>query len=127
MPEEKPQGELFDAARNETAPPEPARETPAAPPAPAPAAPAPPINLDAVRRETAEATLRELDVQEREGKLLALDAVEERWLQITTTVREAVLAIAGTAVQDGLLAPGKEAALDDIVRAALTSIPEAKR
>lgn len=68
----------------------------------------------------AEAKLREMDVAEREGKLVSADDVTEAMTARAVAVRESVMAIAGNAVQVGVIAPAQEAALEEICRDALT-------
>nr|MBA4203119.1 hypothetical protein [Ralstonia sp.] len=45
------------------------------------------------RRETAEASLAELKLQEQEGELIRLDAVRNAWATRLTAVRDALLQI----------------------------------
>jgi len=42
------------------------------------------------RKEVALARLREIEVAEREGRLLAADAVEDRWLKVAAAVNAAL-------------------------------------
>ena len=79
------------------------------------------VSPDAARtaKVAAEARLKEMDVAEREGKLLRADHVEERWTEIVVAVREAVMAVAGVAVQAGLIKPTQEAELETALRDAL--------
>ena len=67
----------------------------------------------------AEARLREMDVEEREGGLLKALDVKDRWVQIVVSIREAVMAVAGVAVQAGLVAAEREDELETELRDAL--------
>ena len=75
----------------------------------------------------AEARLKELDLAEREKKLVSVEEVTEGWLQIVVAAREAVLAIPGVAVQAGIVDPKNEVALDAIVFDTLTAISKGKK
>jgi phage terminase Nu1 subunit (DNA packaging protein) len=79
------------------------------------------------RKMEAEATLKELDVKEREGRLVAADEVQERWSEMLVTIRESVMAVPGTAVQLGLCDRGKEQGLEAVCRDALVSAVEKKK
>ena len=68
---------------------------------------------------TAEAKLKEMDVADREGRTIQVADVEERWAQVAVSIREAVMAVAGTAVQAGLIKPTQEAQLETQLRDAL--------
>jgi phage terminase Nu1 subunit (DNA packaging protein) len=70
----------------------------------------------------AEARLRELDVAERQGRLIPADEVESRWSQMVVSFREAVMAVAGQAVQAGLIEPAGEGELEGICRDTLTAL-----
>lgn len=75
----------------------------------------------------AEARLREMDVAEREGKLIDAAEAADGWTQDLTTIREEVMSIAGNAVQSGVIAPGQEVALEALCRDALVSVSRALR
>ena len=75
----------------------------------------------------AEARLKELDLAEREKKMISADEVVDGWLQIVVAAREAVLAIPGVAVQAGIVDPKNEVALDAIVFDTLTAISKGKK
>jgi phage terminase Nu1 subunit (DNA packaging protein) len=68
----------------------------------------------------AEARLKEMDVLERAGKLMLADDAEAAWIHALTAFREAVLSIAGNAVQAGIIPAKLESELDDLAREALT-------
>jgi hypothetical protein len=70
----------------------------------------------------AETRLRELDVAEREGRLILADDVESRWSQIVAAIRESVMGVAGAAVQGGLIDPGQEVELEEMCRDALIAL-----
>jgi phage terminase Nu1 subunit (DNA packaging protein) len=75
----------------------------------------------------AEAKLKELDLAERQGKLVSVERVKEEWTQNGATIREAVMGIPAVAVQSGLVAPAQEAQLEamcrDALLAAIVKIP----
>jgi len=73
------------------------------------------------RKTAAEARLKEMDVAEREGQLVRASEVEERWAQIINALRESVMAVAGNAVQAGLIEPRQEVELDELHRGALAA------
>ena len=68
------------------------------------------------RKLSADAKMRELDLAEREGKLVDVAQVEDTWQQQVTAVREALMTLAGEAVQAGLVRPQDEGKLEDMVR-----------
>jgi phage terminase Nu1 subunit (DNA packaging protein) len=70
----------------------------------------------------AEARLKEMDLAEREARLVAADDVEETWAHALVSVREAVMAVAGNAVQSGVILPAQESELEDLCREALTAL-----
>jgi phage terminase Nu1 subunit (DNA packaging protein) len=59
------------------------------------------------RKLAADARMRELDLAEREGKLVDVAQVEDAWQQQVAAVREALLTLAGEAVQAGLVRPSE--------------------
>ena len=71
---------------------------------------------------TAEARLKEMDVAEREARLLPAEQVAERWTQRVVTLREAVMSVAGAAVQATLVHPEQEAELEALLRDALVLV-----
>lgn len=73
----------------------------------------------------AEARLKELDLAERQGRLVYADEVEARWSQVAVAVREAMMAVPGQAVQSGIIEPAREAEMDQIVRDALSTLADA--
>jgi phage terminase Nu1 subunit (DNA packaging protein) len=70
----------------------------------------------------AEARLKELDLAERQGRLLQADDVEARWTQIVVSVREGVMGVPALAVQAGLILPAQEADLEAICRDVLIAL-----
>ena len=60
--------------------------------------------LARVQRQKAE-----MDIAEREGKLVAVEDVEETWIHVLVSIREAVMALAGNAVQSGVVPAEREA------------------
>lgn len=83
------------------------------------------VRLDALdRKRNAEARLKELEVEQVEGRLVSVAEAEAVHFAIADTVREALLSVPGAAVQAGLVAPQHEGALDDLIRAALRNLPE---
>ena len=78
------------------------------------------------RKLEAEAEMKELDLAERRGKVVSVEEVTEGWKNIISASREAVMAIPGVAVQEGIVAPENEAALDAIVFDTLTALGEGK-
>jgi len=82
----------------------------------------PDASLARARKLAAEADLAELERDRQRDHLLPVDDVEARWMQVAVAVREAVLAIAGVAVQAGIIRPDQEATLDDLCRSALLSL-----
>jgi len=77
------------------------------------------------RKEAALARLRELEVAEREGRLLPADAVEARWREILARLRAAILAVpARLRAQRPHLAPDDLEALDRELRAALAALAD---
>ena len=77
-----------------------------------------------VRKITAEARLAEVNVAEREGQVVPADQLSERWGRMTTAMREAVLAVAPTAVQLGIVSPEQEQALAQLHHDALRHLAE---
>ncbi len=75
---------------------------------------------DKGRKIAAEATLKEMEVAERQGTLVRAAEVEERWSQMMVAYREAAIGTAAVAVQDGLVALEQEPLLEKIVIDALT-------
>lgn len=73
------------------------------------------------RKLRAEARLKELNVAERERKLVPAAEVEEAWSQQIVAVRESVMSTAGQLVQTGLVRPDDERKVDEILRDALVS------
>jgi phage terminase Nu1 subunit (DNA packaging protein) len=74
------------------------------------------------RKLAAEARLKELELGREEGALVDVADVEARWLQIAHSVREAMLAIPGVAVQSGVIPRSAERRLEQLIRDALTSL-----
>jgi phage terminase Nu1 subunit (DNA packaging protein) len=74
------------------------------------------------RKAIAEAELAELDVAERKGELVPAAAVASKWDSIALSVKEAVLAIASRAVQEGVIDADHEGQLDLLCRDALRDI-----
>lgn len=70
----------------------------------------------------AEARLRELDLAERQGRLLNADDVEARWTQIAVAIREGVMSVPGIAVQAGVIEPRQEAQLEALCTDALAAL-----
>lgn len=73
------------------------------------------------RKLAAEAKLKEMLVAEREGKLVPAGDVEARWTERVGSLREALRAIPGMAVQAGLVAARDEVRLESMLRDALVS------
>lgn len=74
------------------------------------------------RKLEAEARIKELEVAERERRLLPAADVEAMVLSEADATREAMLGVARSAVQAGLIRAEQEAALEDLVRGALLSL-----
>lgn len=74
------------------------------------------------RKVLAEARLKEMELAEREGRTITVEEATAAGLAVADAVREALLGVAGAAVQAGLVAPEQEAALDALVRDALTAL-----
>lgn len=73
------------------------------------------------RKLKAEARLKELAVLEREGQLVPVAEVEGKWNEKATTLREAVMMVAGQLVQANLVEPGLEVKVEAVLRDALVS------
>lgn len=69
----------------------------------------------------AEAKLKQLDLAERKSELVSAEDVAAEWGGMMAAVREAVMAVPGICVQDGLIERDQEQALEDRCRDALTA------
>ena len=74
------------------------------------------------RKYAAEARLKEMEVAEREGRVIPAEEVEATWSLLVDATKEAFLNLAGSAVQAGLCRPEQEGALDALVRDALMAL-----
>ena len=72
----------------------------------------------------AEARLKEMEVEEREGQLVPLDQTEERWTERVIMLREALASVPGAAVQTDLVAAEREAELEALIRDTLIHVVE---
>jgi len=73
------------------------------------------------RKLAADARMRELDLAEREAKLVDVAQVEDAWQQQVAAVREALMTLAAEAVQAGLVQPQDEGKVEDMVRERLVN------
>lgn len=80
----------------------------------------PDIDAQRARKIRADADIRELDRDERLRELVPAAEVEEHWCSMMESLREALMAVPGTAVQEGLIRADREQHLETLVRDALT-------
>ena len=73
--------------------------------------------LDRTRREEIE-----LRLAVRRAELIEAADVDRAWAAIVLAVRERILGLASTALQQGVVAPDQEAALDRLLRDALVEL-----
>lgn len=73
------------------------------------------------RKAAADAELKEMALARAKGEVVDVAEVEARWAQHGHALREAMHALPGMAVQDGMLAAADEPRLEDMVRAAFES------
>ncbi len=78
------------------------------------------------RKRMAEAATVELKLARLRGEMVPAVEVAASWAEVVDAVREAVLGIAAEAVGSGVVAPEREAALDEIVRRALRGLADAR-
>ena len=84
-------------------------------------------NLARARRETALASLAELDLQVRRGELIPADAVQTHWEQMAANTRGKLLSIPGrlaASVMGCSTLQEAERAAMDLVREALTELSQ---
>lgn len=66
--------------------------------------------------------LKEIEKQKRLGLLVPLEEVDRRWAGIVAAVRERILSLPGTALQQGIIPPEREDALIALCDEALTDL-----
>lgn len=73
------------------------------------------------RKVAAEARMAELKVEREEALIVPAAEVRDRWVEIISALREAMLSVPGVAVQSGLVTREAEDELATIVRDALSA------
>jgi len=66
--------------------------------------------------------LKEIEKQKRLGLLVPIGEVDKRWAGIVAAVRERILSLPGTALQQGIIPPEREDALIALCDEALTDL-----
>ncbi|MGE0042400.1 MAG: hypothetical protein AB7H88_08200 [Vicinamibacterales bacterium] len=69
-----------------------------------------------------QADKTDLDVRKRQGELVDVREVEERWAAIVAAVRERILSLPSAALQQGIIPPEREDALVVLCDEALTDL-----